>query len=396
MFSLLIFLAVLAALVLSHEFGHFIVARKNGIKVDEFGFGFPPRLFGIRRITNAGGTTKWQIIWGSQDLEKFPLENGSSAGTLYSLNLIPLGGFVKIKGENGEDKFSPDSFGGKPFWQKASVLVAGVVMNVLLAAVLISVGYMAGMPQATDNLPANTPVTNRHTEIAAVLEGKPAAAAGLMVGDTFLAIGTFKNPGPAELQTYIDAHKNEDITVTVKRGYSIITKSIHPIVYEDTGKGGLGVAIVEVGLVKYSWYAAIYHGFIATGLYLWQIVLSLFLLLKGLIVGQGAAGELTGPVGVAVMTGRAARMGISYLLQFTAVLSLNLAIVNILPIPALDGGRLLFLVIEKIRGKANNQKIEQWFHTIGYCLLLLLVLTITIKDVGVFKGSLINFFHNLF
>lgn len=113
-------------------------------------------------------------------------------------------------------------------------------------------------------------------------------------------------------------------------------------------------------------------------------------------MGQGAGAEVTGPVGIAVLTGRVARLGFAYLVQFTAVLSLNLAIINILPIPALDGGRLLFLAIAKIRGKENNQKIEQWFHTVGFSLLMLLVIAVTVRDVGVFKTNIVNLFHKLF
>jgi len=431
MISLLIFIAILAILVISHEFGHFIVARLNKIKVEEFGFGFPPRFLGIQLFKNKkleklaekeeitveetveGGVMKetitdkiqeidqvvtekkWRFVWGNKEIEKIRAENAGADGTVYSLNWIPLGGFVKIKGEDGEN-IDEDSFMVKKPWQKATVLVAGVVMNIILAGVLLSIGYMVGLPQMTDNLPAGTPVKDRRVEIVQVLAGKPAEKAGLMAGDAFIKIGDLENPRLKDLQDYVDAHKKENISVTVKRDGAMITKSIQPIVYEDTGKGGLGIAIAEVGLVNYPWYKAIYYGFLASFVYLKEILIAFALLIKGLFVGAGVAGEVTGPVGIAVMTGRVARLGFAYLIQFTAVLSLNLAIINILPIPALDGGRLLFLAIAKIRGKENNQKIEQWFHTVGFALLMLLVIVVTVRDLGIFKTNILNLFHRIF
>lgn len=397
MFTLVIFIAILAVLVLSHEFGHFIAARKNGIKVDEFGFGFPPRIFGIQffKEKNANGK-KWRFVWGDKGVEKLLQENGGQHSTVYSVNWLPLGGFVKIKGENGEEKNDPDSFGSKKAWRRAIVLAAGVIMNILLAGVLLSIGFMVGLPQMVDSLPGNAQIKNRHIEIVQVLSGKPAEKAGLVAGDTFVKVGTLENPRLKEMQDYVDAHRQETIPITIKRGEEMITKSIQPIVYEDSGRGGLGVSITEVGLISYPWYKAIYYGFLTAVLYLKEIVLAFALMIKGLFSGSGVAGEVTGPVGIAVMTGKVARLGFAYLIQFTAVLSLNLAIVNILPLPALDGGRLLFLLIAKIRGKENNQKIEQWSHMIGFALLLLLIVLVTVKDLGTFSSNILGFFQRLF
>lgn len=365
MLTLLIFIAVLALLVLSHEFGHFIVARKSGMKVYEFGFGFPPRLFSIKK-----------------------------SETIYSLNLIPLGGFVKIKGEDGEE-VGPDSFVSQKAWKRAATLFAGVGMNIILAFVLLSVGFMIGMPQAVDNLPSGVSVKDSHLEIIEVMSGKPAAQAGLQAGDIIAGLDNLKNPSIKDMQAYVNNHKDQDIQVVIKRGNAIVEKKIHPFIYADTGKGGLGVSLVEVGLVSYPWYKAIYYGFLMTGFYLKGIVVAFYYLIVGLFAGNQVGEALSGPVGIAVMTGQVARLGFSHLLNFTALLSLNLAIINILPIPALDGGRLLFLLISKIKRKPVAQKYEQLAHSFGFVLLMFLVVIITIKDLGNFKGFFIDLWYKI-
>lgn len=433
MLTLIVFIAILAALVLSHELGHFLVARQNGIKVDEFGFGFPPRLFGIqlfkgkklekiaeseemsvktetmadggvkeiitdntREIDLAVPFKKWRFVFGNRAVEELKEENEGREGTVYSINLIPLGGFVKIKGEGGENPEDADSFAHKKIWQRAVVLVAGVTMNVILAAALLSVGFMVGLPQIVDGLPEDAVVRDRRLEIARVLPGKPAEKAGLLSGDVIVKVGALANPRLKEMQDYVDARKNENIKVTVRRGQEIINKEIQPAVYEETGRAGIGVSIAEVGFVRYPFFRAIWEGIVAAILYLKEIILAFFFFFKGLFGGESVGGEVTGPVGIAVMTGQVARLGFVYLLQFTAVLSLNLAIINILPIPALDGGRLLFLLIAKIRGREISQRVEQMFHTAGFAALMLLIVFITARDLNNFAGSFFSRFLNLF
>ena len=399
MLTFLIFIAVLAVLVLSHEFGHFIVARKSGMKVFEFGFGFPPRLFGIQFTKNANDKRKLKLI-GRKRIEEesvgggLPVEALVKSGTIYSLNLIPLGGFVHIKGENGDEP-GPDSFGAQKAWKRAATLFAGVGMNIILAFALITAGLMIGLPQATDNLPAGVNIKDSRLEIMEVIAGKPAGVAGLQPGDIVAGLDNLKNLGIKDMQDYVDSHKDQDIAIIVKRGNDTVEKKIHPFVYADTGKGGLGVSLVEVGLVSYPWYKAIYYGFLMTGFYLKEIVMAFYYLITGLFVGQGAGEALSGPVGIAVMTGQVARLGFSYLLNFTALLSLNLAVINILPIPALDGGRLLFLLISKIKRKPIAQRYEQMAHGLGFTVLMFLVVLITIKDLGHFKGFFIDWWNKL-
>ncbi|MCX6780247.1 MAG: RIP metalloprotease RseP [Candidatus Magasanikbacteria bacterium] len=389
MASLLYFLAVLAILVVSHEFGHFIFAKKTGMGVHEFGFGFPPRFLGIQFKKN--NKKQWRLVWGNRDLN----ESDEEYGTVYSLNWLPLGGFVKIKGENGEEASDPDSFAAKKFWQKSLVLCAGVLMNILLAFVLLTAGYVIGLPQNVDSMTDVSRVSDRRIEILQILPRKPAEAAGIQAGDVILQVGDLQNPRLKQMQEYIDAHKNEQLLVRVKRNDQIIEKKIQPVVYNDTGKGGIGVAIAEVGTVRYPFFSAIWQGVKTTIFYLKEIIVAFYLLLKGLFAGNGVGEAVSGPVGVAVMTGRVAKLGWIYLIQFAAMLSLNLAVFNILPIPALDGGRQLFLIIAKLRGKPVSQKLEQIFHTIGFALLMLLVLVVTVRDIANFRAVIWSFIKHL-
>lgn len=371
-----IFIVVLAILVLSHEFGHFIVARKNGITVEEFGFGFPPRLVGLQRVESDSGR-HWQIIWHKKQLAETVSHH---TGTLYSINLIPLGGFVRIKGENAvdEDAHERDSFATKKTWQKALVLVAGVVMNIVLAAILLSIGYMIGMPSVGDNGPGKL-------EVLQVIDGKPAATAGIQVGDAILKVDALDSPTIAQFQQYVNDHKNDELSVTVEHAGQQTIKKIRPAVYADTGKSGIGVALATVGTIRYPWYRAIIEGCRSTGEYLVLIVLGFWQLLVGLFRGAGVGGAISGPVGVAVMTGEAAKLGLSYLLQFTALLSLNLAVLNILPVPSLDGGRLVFVFVNKLFRRGISPRVEQIIHTVGFVLLMALVVVVTVRDVSMFR-----------
>lgn len=389
MASILYFLAVLAILVISHEFGHFIFAKKTGMGVYEFGFGFPPRFLGIQ--FNKNNKKKWRLVWGNRDLD----EKDEEYGTVYSLNWLPLGGFVKIKGENGEDANEKDSFAAKKFWQKSLVLCAGVFMNVVLAFVLLTAGYIIGLPQNVDNMTDVSRVSDRRVEILQALPGKPAEAAGILAGDAVVQVGDLQNPRLKEMQDYVDQHKTEQLLVKIKRNGQVIEKKIQPAIYADTGKGGLGVAIAEIGTVRYPFFLAIWEGFKATFWYLKEIIISFYGLLAGLFAGHGVGEAVSGPVGVAVMTGRVAKLGWIYLIQFAAMLSLNLAIFNILPIPALDGGRQLFLIIARLRGKSVSQKLEQIFHTVGFALLMLLVIVVTVRDISNFKVVILNFIKHL-
>jgi len=429
--SVLIFIAVLAVLVLAHEWGHFIVARKNGIKVEEFGFGFPPRIFGVQvlsgkkisklkgpeniavdvqtdtledgskviteTITDTVEVTdverpikKWRFVWGSKEIEEKEGDENLYEGTIYSLNLIPLGGFVRIKGEDGEN-IDPDSFGSKKIWQRVLVLVAGVTMNFLLASLLLGIGLINGLPQAVDSLDKGAIITDHKIEVMAVLPGSPADTIGMQLGDQIIALGNTNLNNVGELQKYFNENKGNKVQISFKRGESLLQKEIIPEELAETKRGGIGVSLLESGVVSYPWYLAIPKGFKEAGVMSWEILKSFGVLISQLVQGNGEmAQQMSGPVGIAVLTGRAARLGFSYLLQFAALLSLNLAILNILPIPALDGGRVLFLVVEKIRGRALRKQLEGIIHTAGFALLMLMVIFVTYKDFVRFGGSFVR------
>ncbi len=395
MLTLLIFLAVLSILVISHEYGHFITARKSGIKVEEFGFGFPPRLVGIQRLTSPAGIKRWRIVWGKGSADS---TSDSTASTLYSFNIIPLGGFVKIKGESGgaPGATDPDSFTVKPAWQKALVLSAGVIMNVLVAVALFSIGFIVGVPQNLEDKSDVSNIPDHHIQIMSVLPLSPAAQAGLKAGDKVLVIDTITRPRLPELQSYVDAHKTTSVNLTIERAGVLLQETVQPVISPATGKGVIGIAIGEVGTVRYPWYRAIGEGVKTTGTVLRQIALGFYTLLRDLVVGRGAGNAVSGPIGVAVITGAVARLGFSHLIQFIAILSLNLAVLNILPIPALDGGRLLFVIFGVILRRPVKARVEELAHVIGFAALMLLVIVVTVKDIGTFGGPVLNWVKNIF
>jgi len=367
---IIIFLIVLSILVFAHEFGHFWVARKLGVKAEEFGFGFPPRVAGVYKDTEG----KWKTVKGNKEVK-------DAADTVFSVNWIPLGGFVRIKGEDGTGEEDRDSFANKKIWKRASILSAGVAMNVILAMVLFALGFMIGMPQAVDGAGSRATIENRHVQVSTVLPDSPAQEADLKPGDIVTGINGREFESAGELDDFIKDKQGQELNYKIKRGDEVMTKQITPLQLEETGDVGIGIGIVTTGLVKYPWYLAIWEG-IRTALWLlWAIIVALFGLLKGLIMGESVGAEVGGPVRIASMTGQYAEMGFVYLLQFTSLLSINLAIINFLPLPALDGGRVIFLIVEKIKGSPVRKEVEAAIHNIGFLLLILLILLITFNDV---------------
>jgi regulator of sigma E protease len=340
------------------------------MQVDEFGFGFPPRIGGVYK---AGG--KWQFVWGN----KTP-ENLDEGKTVYSINLIPLGGFVKILGENNEHENNPKSFINKGFWPRFLTLVAGVTMNVLLAWVLIStsfvIGTRAGVNELSD-IPKGASFTNPQMEITEVVKGLPAEQAGLKVEDVILSLNANKVSKVKEVQEFVKEHAGTPIAFEVKRGTEELSIKVTPTLNPPQGQGPTGIAIALVGKIQYVWHQAFWEGAKTTGKALVGIVSGLYQLFAGNI----GFGSLGGPVQIAKIVGVVRQSGLLALINLTAFLSLNLAVLNILPFPALDGGRVLFLIIEKIRRKKNNQKIEQYVNAAGFAFLILLMVAVTVNDV---------------
>ncbi len=396
MFTLIVFIAVLAVLVFAHECGHFIVAKKSGVRVEEFGFGFPPRVAGIQRIS-LHGKKKWRVIWGAKPLVGQGYNYVAEGNTVYSLNWLPLGGFVALKGENGEFEEDKDSFRKQKAGVRLLVLCAGVLMNLLLAAVLLSFGFMRGIPMDVESAGAHAYIQNAQVDIVSVLAGTPAADAGIAPDDRVDGVDNQTRMHLANLQQYINARAGIPITMHISRNGVARDVRLTPVILKETGKGGVGVAFAETGIISYSpWYATI-EGFRSAAVLTWETLKGFGQLIAGLFQGQKLAQEVTGPVGIAVLTGKVARMGFSYLLQFMAILSINLAIINIIPFPALDGGRVLFVIIEMFRrGKPVDKNIERTVHAIGFTLLIILVLVVTFNDLNSLHGVFAGVFKKLF
>lgn len=347
--SIILFFIVLAVLILSHELGHFLVAKKSGVRVDEFGFGFPPKIAKFKK----GETT-------------------------YSLNLIPFGGFVKIHGEEGQEADDPRSFGSKPIWTRSLIISAGVIFNVALAWLLIIAGFSFGMPVGVSSVPNafGTEIKNQKVVILQVAKNSPAEKAGILAGDE---LSGFSRVGDAS--SFISQNAGKEIEITYKRNTEAFSVKLTPRINPPSGEGALGIAMDEIGTVKLPVYRAVIEGTKMTYNVVVGTAVSLFYFVVGAIKGDVGLGAIAGPVGIAGIAGSAAKFGFVYFLSFIAFLSVNLAIINILPFPALDGGRLLFLLIEKIKGSPVSSRISSVVHGAGMAILLTLMLMVTYRDI---------------
>lgn len=384
--TLIVFLIILSLLVLVHELGHFLAAKKFGIKVEEFGFGLPPRILGV-----------------------------NYKGTIYSINWLPIGGFVKLYGED-EEETSLTSDGGRPILSKVegeamtpprwtnraffakpklvrmAVLLAGVTMNFLLAVVVISYIFSQGVFVPTEKV-----------FIREVASGSPAELAGFKVNDEVLVVAGQKITKTEQFVEITKKNVGQEISVEVLRqadnpcakeqkvlgAYPGLKISCHgenvvvfvtPRASPPKGEGPIGVAISNLEERKYPWYQAPFLGTIEAFKLSGLMVVELEKILVKLITFQPVGEEVAGPLGIAQATGEAVKFGWIAVLQLLGLLSLNLAVVNILPFPALDGGRLLFVGIEAITGKKVKPRWERWAHQIGMGILLGLIVLVTIND----------------
>lgn len=338
--SIVSFLAVLLVLILAHELGHFITAKAFGVRVDEFGLGFPPRLLSVRRRE-----------------------------TLYSLNAIPLGGFVKMAGE--EDPKVPGSLANKGIGTRLLVLSAGSMMNLLLPILLFSIAFMIPHDSVTGQV-----------MIEEVNPDSPAASAGIEPGDRLISINGKPLDNTSDLHRYIQLNLGKEISILTEHSDSTIEDvQVIPRWTPPEGQGAIGVLVTTANPTVISqsepFWKAIPSGVVA--------LIETFVLFKNGIISMiigSAPVAIAGPVGIAQLTGEVVKAGISPLLEFAAFLSLNLAIINLFPLPALDGGRIAFVLLEWIRrGKRVSAKREGLIHAIGFALLMLAFLAITYRDI---------------
>lgn len=364
--TILIFFIILAVLILAHELGHFLAAKKFGVKVEEFGLGFPPRLWSIKK-----------------------------GETLYSINWIPFGGFVKILGETaseGDQKDIPAEDKGRSLTERsrltqAIVLVAGVAFNILLAWLIFSFSLWIGMPTARGNAPVGQQLESAQLYIVEVIKDSPADRAGLSGGDIITNISAgqeqIDTPTITEIQKFIAERGGEPINleyvnpVEGKKDVQLVPES-----GLSDGKAAIGISMEEIGILKLPFFQSIWHGLKLALSVTWAIILALRDLFAGLFQGETAIlSSVTGPVGLVGVIDSSLTLGVSYLLNLVAVISLNLAVINLLPIPALDGGRILFLGIEAIRRRALSPKFVNAVNSAGFFLLLALMAVLTYRDI---------------
>lgn len=384
--TLIIFLLILSLLVVVHEGGHFLAARWAGIKVYEFALGFPPRIVGWVKDKKTG---KRKFYWGKgKDGLKETIVGEEAqedhGNTIYTINWLPLGGFVRIKGENGENASDPDSFASKPAWKRIIVLCAGVFMNFVLAAIVLAIGFMVGLPADSSLLEDEKAIVVEEPTVFVqqIQAGSPADAAGLDFGDKIILVDQEAIPSSEWLSTYIKERGDQEVTFLVSRDNGETTIRVTPTFLEGMDDAPrIGAVLGDAAVVRYPWHIAIVRGFMAAVTGTLTIIISFYYLLKNLLIGNGLVFDVAGPVGIATIVGESARLGINYLLNITAMISLSLAVINILPIPALDGGRVLFVLIEKIMRKPVPMKYEQLAHTIGFIFLMALIVVVTWRDI---------------
>lgn len=360
--TIIIFIIILAILILVHEFGHFISAKRAGIRVDEFGIGFPPKIFS----------------WKPKNSE-----------TTYSINLIPFGGFVKIFGEDPSDESTsgPDShrsFVNKPKYIQIWVLAAGVIFNILFAWTLISLGFMSGLP-----MPINESNEMYARDVALTIIGvspeSPADKAGLKLGDSISSISLegniIENPNGDAVQSIISNSDEKEFTINIKRGdlnKAIVLSGEEGII---ENRLAIGISMDNVGIVKFPFLKSIKEGTITTVRLLGAISVGLFYFFVDAFRGNADLSQVSGPVGIVGLVGDVTQLGFAYLLTFTAMISLHLAVLNLIPFPALDGGRILFVIIEAITRRPINQKVQNWMNGVGFALLLALMVIVTYSDI---------------
>lgn len=370
-------------MVLAHELGHFLLAKRNGIGAEEFGFGFPPRIVGIYKDEKG----RRKIVWGNRSIEKIIRKEDE---TVYSLNLIPIGGFVKITGEDGpsadeagQDKKNPKSFAGKNIWTRFKILFAGVGMNFLLGIFLLAAAFQIGLPEAVEDSFNSNQTKIQITQIA---KNSPAQKLGLKMGDELIAIITENKEqvitSTQQFQEVISQNAGKEVTLKIKHfnEEALLEKTVNIRQEAPEGEGLLGVVLVKTIFKQYGFFESFWIA-VQT---VFSLVLTILAFLGDLIISifteKPVSADIAGPIGIAVLTGQVAQLGLAYILQFAALLSVNLAIINLLPFPALDGGRIIFLLIEKIKGSPVSQKAEGIIHTAGFFFLISLMILITVKD----------------
>ncbi|MBI5400963.1 MAG: site-2 protease family protein [Candidatus Yonathbacteria bacterium] len=357
--SILLFIIILAALVLVHELGHFIAAKRSGVRVDEFGIGFPPQL--------------WKKKIGE---------------TVYSFNAFPIGGFIKIFGEDPtheslKGKDSARSLTHKKRYVQAWIISAGIVFNLLFAWMLISIGFMWGLPYSVDDSAYGARVQNAELTITQVMPKSPAKKVGLKGGDIIESLSsgsdTLSSPRVNTTQKFIASH--DSVSLTYLRGTQTKTISVSGEEGFVDGRRAIGISMDIVGTLKLPIHEALFVGLTTTASMTYGMTLGILDFFKNILIGQADFREVSGPVGIVGIVSDASALGFLHLISLTAIISINLAIINLLPFPALDGGRLFFLLIEAIKRSPIKPEITNIANGIGFLILIAFIVFITFNDV---------------
>lgn len=366
--SILVFFIVLFVLVLVHELGHFAVAKWTGMRVDEFGIGFPPRLFGIRK-----GETE------------------------YTFNLFPVGGFVKIFGEdslvveNGvpQTEIPKGSFTSKSKWAQSAVLIAGISMNILFAWLLFILAFGIGVKTVVEEEHASDTAV---LAITNVLSGGPADVASLKTGaiirDVYAGDTSLETLTPSAFSSFIAEHGDKPITISYSLDGEVRVVQVTPETrtIEGDTRPVIGVALTLIDTVSRPFTEAVVEATVHTGTGLQNIALGITTLFVDTVRMRADFSQVAGPVGIVGLVDEASSYGLTSLLMFTAFISLNLAVINILPFPALDGGRLLFVAIEAVKGTPIKPQYVGILNTVGFFILILLMVLVTWNDIAKLVG----------
>ncbi len=353
--AIVIFILIFSLLILVHEWGHFYFARRAGIKVEEFGIGLPPRIAGFKL-----------------------------GETVYSINWIPFGGFVKIYGENEIIKGDKRAFSNKsPGWRML-VISAGVLMNILTGFLVLMIGFWLSMPPLVTSPEAYVgDSVNIESKVVVlnVLENSPADQAQLVPGDYIIGSGQTVFSLPDDLRGFLSDKSGQPVDLIINRSGQQSTITITPIA--EAGEVFIGVWIDRfVEQVSYVWWQVPWFALQETIRLLGVIIVVIARFIYQLFSTASLPSELTGPVGIAKITVDLLHLGWLRILQFIVFLSFNLGIINLVPFPALDGGRLLFVILEVLRGgKRVSSQVEGTVHAIGFILLMLLIVVVTYKDI---------------
>ena len=369
----------LTVLVVLHELGHALVARRNGVRVEEFGIGFPPAAY-------------------KKNVKKSFL----GKNVVYSVNWLPLGGFVKLQGEHDDDK-KPGDYGAATFWQKTKILLAGVMMNWLTAVILLTILAWFGLPQLVPHqftVASDTHVIYNPVVLASIEKDLPAENAGLKSGDAVISVNGEKRKTSAQLSEVSAAHKGEMVRVTYKRDGTERVAHVALRSANDDKRGYLGAGLSQERLTRSTWSAPI------VGVGVTMQLTGITLQGLGQVIGDGVSGlvmklmpndsaqkqanqklssasqSVGGPLSIfGILFPAAERAGMRYVVMMTALISLTLAVMNILPIPALDGGRWFVTAVFRLLKKPLTKEREEKIHGTGFLVLLVLVVLVTISDV---------------